>query len=170
MSVRTKVRWVKINIILIRLGVINPRRERIPMSDQKSSLCQSGLRLHRHLGHTRRSSLLQGRAARGEILSAGGRGRQVPNSCSLESSASRVAQRSMDFFTIQRRDVSQRKLFNARVLQGESCTLFPTGTQTIRNRSSNAVAAGSSTSILESDLIHFLSCGAWILIPGDTAF
>eukprot|EP00975_Prorocentrum_lima_P012453 2639516-Prorocentrum_lima.AAC.1 len=48
-----------------------------------------------------------------------------------------------------------------------SCTLFPTGTQTIRNRSSNAVAAGSSTSILESDLIHFLSCGAWILIPGD---
>ena len=152
----------------------------------------------------------------------------MPNSCSLESSASRVAQRSMDFFTIQRRDVSQRKpplgaqkvqemqcmhpshghmkqayllsvntaesawvcwcsngclegycplgiaskekLFNARVLQGESCTLFPTGTQTIRNRSSNAVAAGSSTSILESDLIHFLSCGAWILIPGDTAF
>ena len=42
LSVRTKVRWVKINIILIRLGVINPRRERIPMSDQKSSLCQSG--------------------------------------------------------------------------------------------------------------------------------
>eukprot|EP00985_Skeletonema_marinoi_P009202 scaffold4254_cov136-Skeletonema_marinoi.AAC.6 len=27
-----------------------------------------------------------------------------------------------------------------RVLQGVSCTLFPTGTQTIRNRSSNAVA------------------------------
>mgnify|MGYP007004898923 CR=1 FL=1 len=68
-----------------------------------------GCRLHRHLGHTRSSFLLQGRSARGEILSAGGRGRQVPNSCSLESSASRVAQRSMDFFTIQRRDVSQRK-------------------------------------------------------------
>ena len=70
-----------------------------------------------------------------------------------------------------RRDRRSRETpFNARVLQGESCTLFPTGTQTIRNRSSNAVAAGSSTSILESDLIHFLSCGAWILIPGDTAF
>ena len=68
-----------------------------------------GCRLHLHLGHTRRSSFLQRRAKRGEILSAGGRGRQVPNSCSLESFASRVAQRSMDFFTIQRRDVSQRK-------------------------------------------------------------
>eukprot|EP00985_Skeletonema_marinoi_P016018 scaffold8483_cov84-Skeletonema_marinoi.AAC.2 len=65
-------------------------------------------RLYRHLGRTRRSFLLQGRAARGEILSDGGRGRQVPT-CSLESSASRVAQRSIDFFTTQRRDVARRK-------------------------------------------------------------
>ena len=94
LSVRTKVRWVKINIILIRLGVINPRRERIPCQIRNPRFASPGCRLHRHLGHTRRSSFLQRRAARGEILSAGGRGRQVPNSCSLESSASRVVQRS----------------------------------------------------------------------------
>ena len=44
-AVRTKVRWVKINITLIRLGVINPRRERIPMSDQNPSFASLGNRL-----------------------------------------------------------------------------------------------------------------------------
>eukprot|EP00984_Skeletonema_dohrnii_P023066 scaffold12180_cov71-Skeletonema_dohrnii-CCMP3373.AAC.1 len=44
------------------------------------------------------------------------------------------------------------------------------GWEKLFNAMPESVARGSSTSILESDLIHFLSCGAWILIPGDTAF
>lgn len=65
-----------------------------------------------------------------------------------------------------------RKLFNAMPderCNWVRCTVFPTGTQTVRKGLLPMLLLQvRRSSILKSDRIHFLSCGAWILTQSSS--